>query len=315
MADRYTYIPLIGIFLIAAWGSVGLARWWHPRIITVSWCVVLIACALMSWVQLSYWGNSVVLWERALEVAPGPLAHLELAGALWRAGKHEDALVHYRKCVELDPSFARGRLNLGRAHLQLGNRGDAIPQLRKAIELSPDLAVTYENLGRALAQESDWQAAADAFRDGLKREDGNGAQAQAAAHFRLGWALEHLAMNEQARQEYEEGMRLSPGWTSTAVQAAWLYAKHPSVAGDRWLAVEYAEQAVGATRAAVPEALDALGAACARVKRWDDALTAAKKALELAKARGDNKLADEIQSRIKLYLERKPYRDDDQPDG
>src|SRR5258707_14470749 len=113
-ADRYTYIPAIGLFVVVAWGSVDLlARWRHRNVLLAAAAgVVLCGCALAARRQVGYWRNSVALWEHALDVTTANYrAESNLAHALARQGRLAEAEAHYVAALRIQPDFAEADNN------------------------------------------------------------------------------------------------------------------------------------------------------------------------------------------------------------
>ena len=164
LADRYVYVPLIGIFVIVAWGGrellLGLRR---GTMAGVAVCALLLALlTAASRVQVGYWKDAVTLFGHALEVTEGNwLAHYGVAQALGKAGDSEAAEEHYRMAITLNPGYKEARNNLG---VLLAGRGDlegALIQFREALRFRPraadlhaNLALTLEKLGRTAEAEA-----------------------------------------------------------------------------------------------------------------------------------------------------------------
>lgn len=153
-ADRYTYIPLTGLFIIIAWGVRELTNRLPYRkiILTVSSSVVLCALAVCTWGQLGYWKNSVTLFERTLDVTSNNyIMHNNYANILFELNRIEEAVEHYNRSLELKPNFAKIHNNLGNALAKLDRSEEAINHYNQALNLKPDYAVAHYNLARALA--------------------------------------------------------------------------------------------------------------------------------------------------------------------
>jgi Tfp pilus assembly protein PilF len=153
MADRYTYVPLIGIFIMISWGlsdlvNRNLIKRRSRALITV---VILGVLMSVTWKQVGYWKNSITLFERALEVTENNyVAHNNLGHRLMELGQFNDAIKHYKSALESNPLFETAHLNLGFVYSSQGNLTQAIHHYSKAIKIKPDYAVAYNNLGNAL---------------------------------------------------------------------------------------------------------------------------------------------------------------------
>jgi hypothetical protein len=153
MADRYTYVPLIGLFIVLSWGShrILLRR---PRLrisIWLGFSAALVVLAVSAWIQIGYWQNSIVLFDRAVNVTEDNfLAHNNLGNALAREGRMNEALYHYRKALMLRPNDPTSHNNLGNVLLKQGRFQEAIRHYSKALEIRPDFEEARYNLGMAL---------------------------------------------------------------------------------------------------------------------------------------------------------------------
>ncbi len=153
MADRYTYLPSVGIFIIAAWGAAEiLAKWrYKQKALAVTAVVVLAAMLICTRLQLRYWQNSVTLCERAISInEKNPLMHNNLGVALMSWGELDKAATHLSRAVQIVPDYENAYYNLGNVfHLQ-DNFDEAIVQYRRALELNPEDTDAHNNIGTAL---------------------------------------------------------------------------------------------------------------------------------------------------------------------
>ena len=166
MADRYTYVPLIGLFLIVAWGVPDVLRGWrHRRIaLTAGAGIVLAASAITARAQVRTWENSLAVWQ--LPDSPGRAKdfsvtlnrvvasnRLQEGDALSRAGKIDEAIARYSEALRLRPDFEEAHNSLGIALIRQGRQSEAIAQFAEAARLRPDYADARHNLALALAQQ------------------------------------------------------------------------------------------------------------------------------------------------------------------
>ncbi len=211
MADRYAYIPLIGIFVMIAWGAADLA---DSRRIGFSARIVLGACVLLvlsfvTYRQLAYWSSSYDLWTHALAVTDKNfIAQDNLGGALLLLGKPDEAYPHFQAAAEINPNDPMSRSNLG-AYLQAhGHLAEAIEQEKRVITLTSDaglLASTYANLGSAYRQLGEDEKARDSYDQAL-RLNGN----QSNAYLGLGDLLERQNRLDEAIKNYSRAVELRP---------------------------------------------------------------------------------------------------------
>lgn len=139
-ADRYTYVPLIGIFLALVWGVAQLVagRRRAERLVAAAAALALALFAVRSWLQLEHWRNSEALYEHALAVAPeSPVIHYNLASLLAEYGRHADAAAHYREAVRLHPELPQGWSGLA---LSLAAQGELDEAWRVLGEAGPRAA-------------------------------------------------------------------------------------------------------------------------------------------------------------------------------
>jgi hypothetical protein len=154
-ADRYTYVPLTGLFLMIVWSlpqSLSATRV-RGVFLGLILCGVLVSLGLTSWCQVGAWKNSLTLFRRALEVNPHNfLAHNNLGFTLAQRGRFEEAVHHYQAAVELNPNFPDAFFNLANALEIMGRTEEAISCYRRVLGLNPSLAGTHRRLGRLLLQ-------------------------------------------------------------------------------------------------------------------------------------------------------------------
>jgi tetratricopeptide (TPR) repeat protein len=153
MADRYTYLPLVGPFVIVAWGAAelatGVAR---RRALGLLGIAVLVLLAALSWRQLGHWRDSLALFQRAVDVAPNnALMHNNLGTVLEQRGRIEEAARHYRQAIELRPAYPEAHNNLAAVLLGRGDAAGALEHYRLALAARPDYAQALNGLGSALA--------------------------------------------------------------------------------------------------------------------------------------------------------------------
>jgi Flp pilus assembly protein TadD len=210
-------------------------------------------------------------FQAAVQLDPNlQVAHSGLGAAALQMGKHEEAAAHFRHALTLNANDPRAANGLGEALLYQGNLAEALTHYRRAVELSPNNALYRRNLAHAL-----------------------GEQGQRA----------------EAQEEYRTAAQLDPQWPQPPVyQEAWKMASSP-LAGERNRveALKLAKQIEGVSATPRAETWDLLAAAYAEGGRYEEAVAAARKALEAA-GTARPELAQGIAARLRLYQERKPYR-------
>ena len=258
-ADRYAYVPSIGLSLMVAWGVPRLlARAPFSRaILGTAASAALLGCALLTWRQIGYWRDSVTLFTHTLDVTSANyVIENNLGGALLRAGRLDEAIVHLEAARRIRPDHAPTLSNLGLARQGQGKLGEAIALYRQALEADPDHVEAWLNLGNALGMTGDWNGAIAALREAKwRRPDEPGidsmiraflenkrkaegapgaaprAPADAEASYRRGNDARDRGRLEDAEAAYREAIRLAPRYTDPRVNLGILLAMRGDPAG------------------------------------------------------------------------------------
>ncbi|MFA6147283.1 MAG: tetratricopeptide repeat protein [bacterium] len=207
MADRYTYVPLIGIFIAAAWGMGDLARGWKvPRLaagIIVFWLAGLAVCA---WYQAGFWRDSSSLFTRDLEVTrENWFIRNSLGWSLLREGKDAESIHQFREAIRIRPEYAEAHYNLGKALSRFETIDEAIASFESALRFRPEYAEAHNDLGAALEIKGPAEMAIAHYREALRlRPD------FAEVHYNLGRALSLQNAVGEATIHLREAVRLSP---------------------------------------------------------------------------------------------------------
>lgn len=212
MADRYTYVPSIGLFIALVWGGADWvasqrprAAWLCPAAVGFA-ALTLLACAGIAWRQVGYWRDSVSLFTQALASAPGsPLAHYNLGVALERAGKGDEALQFYSQAVEIKPEYVEAHNNLANALRARGELATAEHHYREALRYRPDFPVAHSNLAAVLQSQARTADAIEHYREAVRLDPG-----YAEAHYNLGVALASTGRLGDAIRSYRQALRLEP---------------------------------------------------------------------------------------------------------
>ena len=223
MADRYTDIPLVGLYLIVAWGGADLLRFVSRRPSLPAALVASLAIAglvFTSRAQVAIWRNSWALFEHAIAVTSNNyIAHTSLSLDLFRAGDLAGARRELSAALRIKPGYAEAHNNLGNILLKVGDLDGAEERYREAIRWLPKFGEAHANLGSIFARRGDFRQAAKHFRDALatNADDFD----TAAFHAKLGHALLSRGHANTALREFEISLRLDP---SNAVAKAGLAA-------------------------------------------------------------------------------------------
>ncbi len=249
--------------------------------------------------------EAIAHYRRALETAPKPAeVYHRLGLALRSQGKMEEALEHLTKAVELDPKLAMAHNNLGLTLKEMGRLDEALAHYEKALQIDPDLAEAHNNLGSLLASRGAVQEAIQHFRRALQADPEYG-----EAHNNLGLALRMTGDRDEALLHFRAALKKRPDWTEPMNELAWILATHPDATQRKpEEALRLANRAAELTAHRQPVTLDTLAAAYAANEDFDRAITMAQEAVSLASSRAPE-LAKEIQSRLDLYRQGKPFRE------
>jgi Tfp pilus assembly protein PilF len=341
LADRYTYVPLIGVFIMVAWGLP--KRMFERRIGRMAAAVlaagVLCVCVVLSSLQVRYWRNSETLFRHALKVTTGNAqAHNNLGNTLADQGKPAEAVIEYRAALRIRPDFPEACNNLGAVLAAQGKLAEAVVEYTAALQVSPHYAQAHYNLANVLATEGKLAEAITEYQTVLQlipkfaEAHNNLANALAAqgklveavaeyeaalrlkpdfaeARYNLGGVLVAQGQTQEASAQYREVLRYRPDWPPALSRLAWLLATHkdPGVRNGAE-AVRLAERLCQITGQQQAGALDVLAAAYAEAGRFNDAVGAAQKAVALATAAQPD-LIRPIGERLKSYQAERPYHE------
>jgi hypothetical protein len=171
MADRYTYIPFIGLFIMVSWGIGELTAQWRfqKAILAAGAAVLLSACFWATWVQVGLWRNSETLFLHAIQVTgPNYMAYNHLGMYYANEGQDDKAIVMYKNALNTAPSYAPSYNNLGIIYATQGKFDEAVALFKKAIQLTPKNPKYHRNMALAYLQQGK-TAEAEATMENLKR--------------------------------------------------------------------------------------------------------------------------------------------------
>jgi protein O-mannosyl-transferase len=214
MADRYTYIPLIGIFIIISWGIPELITQlkFRTAYLGISVCLLSLILLLITWIQVGYWRTSYTLFKHALEVTEkNPLAHDGMANAFAKRGQVEESIKHYKKSILQYPYSAEVHSNLGVALFKQGKIKEAIKHYNTAIQLKPDFITAWNNLGNALKKIGQFEEATACFTKLIKLEPNS-----AVINYNYGSLLLEKNQLKEAEIYFKKAIQLDPSFTADA---------------------------------------------------------------------------------------------------
>ncbi|MFV9644563.1 MAG: tetratricopeptide repeat protein [Desulfobacterales bacterium] len=257
MADRYAYVPLIGLFIFLAWGAGDIASKLHyKKILPAVIAGILLIFAITTWEQIRYWSSSVALFKHALDVTgvKNYIAHYKLGDALAEEGRNAEAIKHYHEALRTKYKYWPGiYLNLGVALMSVDKINESIDSFSKAIQIKPDFAEAYNNMGIAMEKQGDFTEAARHYREALRikhdyaeahnnlgvvlAKQGNFSEAikhylkalqisskYESAHNNLGNALAYQGNYQDAIYHYKEALRINPNYIEAYYNLEKIYA-------------------------------------------------------------------------------------------
>jgi tetratricopeptide (TPR) repeat protein len=205
LADRYSYIPHIGLFMAAVWGFGDLLA--NRKILRLSLPVLLlIGSIFLTARQARVWRDSGTLWEHALQVTShNALAHQNLGAFLQQQGKLTLASDHYRAALQISPQLGDAYRNLGECYFQWGRETEALDCYRAALAINPRSTDVHNHLGELLFKQGDLRQAADHFGAALTLDPDS-----TVAHINLGAVVFHQGDTEGAIQHYRAALEIDP---------------------------------------------------------------------------------------------------------
>jgi tetratricopeptide (TPR) repeat protein len=260
-ADRNTYLPQIGLYVLLTWAAADMSAGWRYRRLIQGACstAILVALIYCARAQTSFWRDSGLLWRHTLVCNPGnSVAHNSLGAYYSRQGELEAAITQYKQALEIKPDYAEALNNLGVAFFTQGDLEDAVEQYRKALETLPDDAEIRDNLGNALAKKGELNEAVEQYRKAvqinpdyeialnnlghalaLAGQEGEAiaqfrkalqiAPGHAEAHFNLGTALAQKGADEEAIAQFQKALEINPDYLDAHYNLGNTLAKHDKV--------------------------------------------------------------------------------------
>jgi protein O-mannosyl-transferase len=316
-ADRYTYLPIVGLYIGLTWFVADVARSLPHRkeILATVGSVIVIAFSACSWKQTTYWRNSETLWTHTLAVTTdNDVALTNLGTLLMERGQLDDALSRFQTALALRSRSEHQRYNLSLALIhdsvanvlaRKGRLDEAIVHLRQAIEFRPDYPDAHYNLGIALFQKGELDGAIAEWRTTLAMHPYD-----AEAHTSLGNALVQKGFLREAADHFEKALQAEPDSMVPLNNLAWILSTGPDDAvrnGAR--AVGLASKVNGLSSDRNPVFVRTLAAAYAEAGQFENAIKTAQRASQLASDAGEHALANRIQEDVDLYQRRTPLRD------
>jgi tetratricopeptide (TPR) repeat protein len=273
-ADRYTYLPQIGLYIAVTWAVTDLTRSWRFQRLTLGVAALIVVGALSwrCWLQTSYWRDSETLFTHALAVTSNNDVALNNLGIIFlEKGQLDAAISKLEAAIDLRPENGPAHDNLAKAFLKKGRVAEAMVHYRKLVEIDPENVETRNTVGTALIQQGHVKEAVD---------------------------------------QWQEVLAIQPENGNAASNLAWVFATCPEDSiRDGARAVELGEKALRISGGKIAMIYKVLAAAYAENGRFADAIQTAQRGAELATNQGNPALAAELESSIALYQSGRPLRD------
>lgn len=307
MADRYTYLPSIGIFLAVALG----AREAASRLPVSEFFVaavgglVLAACLALTHIQLSYWQSDIALFSHACDITQNnDAAHLNLGIAYEKAGRKAEALAEYRIALKLAPDRADAHNNVANLLDDMGHPDEAITEYQAALRINPKHVAAHNNYGTLLVEQDRFDEAMKQY-TAAARLDSNDWHAP----YLIGKLLLKEGHDLEAIPYFRQSVGLDPTNPRVLTYLAQVLAsdENPRVR-DGNAALAMAAKANDLTGNVQPAMIDAMGMAYAEIGQFSNAQQSAAYALKLATAYGMTNDIVLIGQRLQLYESNQPFR-------
>jgi len=308
MADRFAYLPLIGLFIASVW-TVGdwLQRFKQGRpIAIVVTSSVLLAMGAVTWRQLGHWQNSTTLFTHALAVTVNnAVAENNLGTALEVTGDLHGALKHYREAIRIKPQSPQAYNNIGNVLDDLGQSTEAIAAYHEALKLKPNIALVHNNLGVVLAKAGRYEEARTNFVRAmeLKPDDAQAFYLMGTLHLRMNNPREAIGAFESALQFNRNHLKALAYLTRILAASDDVFIR----SGKN--ALPFAERGLALSENSDPALLETAAMAYAEVGRFDDAIHAQQAATEILKTANESVALSDALRRLALYQARQPCRE------
>ncbi|HEY3862299.1 MAG TPA: tetratricopeptide repeat protein [Verrucomicrobiae bacterium] len=305
MADRYMYIPSIGLWMLICWAAYDVAGLAHAgRVALGGLCAVLLAaCCVLCWIQLGTWRDDSTLLARIPDSGSNAFGHAQYANFLLRQGKPNEAHAECQQAIDITPDNAKFAALMGDILLEQRKVDEAVKEFQSALGMDHNCEIARFGLGRAFVAQRRVPDAAAEFK-AIILDDPNNFDAH-------NWlARIDIAQNKPAAaaDEFRLSLKTEINQPTTLNDLAWLLSTdpHPEIRkGDE--AVKLAQRACTLTQGREPRFIGTLAAAFAETGDFDRAVTAGKRAYDLALKQGRKDLADTNSELEALYRARKPF--------
>ena len=273
-ADRFTYLPITGLFILIAWSVPPLLAKWRFKnaVLAASSAAIIAALFLVTYFQQHYWRDSITLFEHAIKVTEGNyVAHFGLADPLRAKGRLEEAMNHAAQCLALRPNHIGALNSMGLALIDAGRNDEAIGYFERALKVQPDSQEARINLGIALAKMGNYDEAIVHYQDVIQKYNAP------AARYNLAYALRRKGDYDGAIREYKIFLQSDPSNALVHYAIGFMFAEQGK--GDESAA--YLQKATE-IKPDFLEAHESLGRLFAAQRKFDRAIRHFSEALRIA---------------------------------
>jgi len=291
-ADRYTYLPHIGLIIMAVWLA---ADWctslrYRRAIFSTTAAVILVALALAACRQTQYWRNSYSLWNHTLAcTGRNYLAHKNLGLALYKQGSFDEAIKHYEESIKINPNVAATYCNMGSAFYAQGKFDKAVVLFDKSLEINPKYFEAQLNLGIVLARQGQDKKAISHLEKALEIHPN-----LAEAYNSLGIIYSRQGLADKAIPCFEKALQINPALAEAHANIGTLFSKN----GLTDKAILHFKKFLEMNPDNVP-VLNVLADTYAKAEQYPEAIETARRALALVAGQGP--AASEIRRKLRLY--------------
>ncbi len=307
-ADRYTYLPQIGLGLIITWTIAEVTRAWQNRSLAL-WSgalAVVVSLGVTAHKQVGFWHDSGSLWLHTIASTSekNALAESNLGNYYFQNGRIDDAIYHCQQALEVWPDDPGANNCVGYIQLQRGQTDDAMKHFQVALETDPNYTPARNNLALALLQSGHTDEAIEQFQKVLEiNPDIPDAQNS------LGYALLKKGQFDQAVAHYQRALELKPDYVGAANNLAWTLATNPNDSiRNGAQAVQFAERANQLAPGNLV-ILRTLAASYAEARRFSDAIATDAQAFQIASSQGKGAFVNVLQHELELYKSAQPLRE------
>jgi len=215
MADRFTYMPSLGVFILTIWGAYEMAggRRFQQIALAVASSAAIVLCLALTRQQLGYWKDSETLFRRTIKVTKNNyIAYNNVGDALLNQGRTGEAMSQFQEAIRINPNDAEAHYNLGVAFFKESQIGEAISQFQQAIRIKPDYPEAHNNLGTALLNKVQTDDAVSQFQEAIRIKPD-----YAEAHYNLGVALFNQGRTDNAVSQFREAIRIKPDYAEAHI--------------------------------------------------------------------------------------------------